>query len=69
MKKGDEMNILKWLRGRLMGMGSGKCPVCGTKMKLEWFEPPLWVKDGTRGWRARCPHCGHVQIIWFHGGI
>lgn len=49
--------------------GHDRCPECGGKVKHEYFHPPMFVKDGTSGFRRRCTECGHVEIVWCRGGI
>ena len=48
---------------------SDRCPVCGSKVKHEYFHPPVFVRDGTSGLRTRCTKCGHVEIVWCRSGI
>ena len=49
--------------------GRDRCPVCGGKVRHEYFHPPVFVRDGASGLRKRCTKCGHVEIVWCRGGI
>ena len=49
--------------------GHNCCPVCGGKVKHEYFHPPLFVRDGTSGLRKCCTKCGHIEIVWCRSGI
>lgn len=49
--------------------GCDRCPVCGGKVKHEYFHPPVFVRDGTSGLRKRCTKCGHIEIVWCRSGI
>ena len=50
-------------------VGRDRCPVCGGKVKHEYFQPPLFVRDGASGLRKRCAECGHTEIVWCRSGI
>ena len=50
-------------------VGRDRCPVCGGKVKHEYFHPPIFVKDGASGLRKRCTACGHTVIVRCRSGI
>ena len=49
-------------------LGVHRCPKCGAKMKIEHFHPPIFVRDGTSGIRAKCTACGHVEVLFCRMG-
>ena len=40
-----------------------RCKVCGGRMRFEHFHPPEFVCDGVSGMRAKCPACGHTELV------
>ena len=40
-----------------------RCKDCGSRMRIEHFHPPVFVTDGVSGVRARCPKCGHTELV------
>ena len=40
-----------------------RCKDCGSRMRIEHFHPPAYVTDGVSGVRARCPKCGHTELV------
>ena len=68
------MTFLRGIPASLRGLGAcaarrvRRCPQCGGKMEVEHFHPPIFVKDGASGVRARCTVCGHVEVLFCRMG-
>ena len=54
--------------GLVNQLGVRRCPQCGGKMEVEHFHPPVYVKDGASGIRAKCSTCGHVELLLCRNG-
>jgi hypothetical protein len=50
-------------------LGIHRCQKCGGKMKVAHFHPPIFVKDGVSGIRAKCRACGHVEVLFCRVGL
>lgn len=60
---------LEWLSDGVTNLlGIHRCPKCGGKMEVEHFHPPIFVKDGTSGIRAKCLACGHMEVLFCRVG-
>ena len=58
--------VSEWI---MNAFGCDRCPVCGGRVRQEYFHPPVFVRDGASGIRKRCTKCGHVEIVWCRSGI
>ena len=49
--------------------GVHRCPKCGGKMEVAHFHPPIFVKGGVSGIRAKCLACGYVEVLFCRVGL
>ena len=68
MRRGRRTWFERLSDGLMNLLGVQRCPQCGGKMEVEHFHPPIFVKDGASGARARCTVCGHVEVLFCRMG-